>query len=96
LKNKFFTKTSDEGIYDSIVGSNDTAIICVECNDAVIANKETGITHGLMKSLIEQALYKVLIPIESGLFASVQILFELNEIAWICEFRVVILAKFLL
>jgi len=37
-----------------------------------------------------------LIPIESGLFVYVQILFELNKVAWICKFEIAILAKFLI
>jgi len=95
LKNKFFSKTGDKGIDDIVIGGKDRAIIHVKCDDAVIANEETGVSCGLMKLPIEQALDKVLIPIEGSLLASIQILFELNEIAWICELLIIILAKFL-
>jgi len=94
LKDKFFTETGNKGIDDSIIGCKDTAIICVECYDTVMMDEKTWITGGLVKSPVEQALDKMLVPVKGCLFTSIQILFEFNEITQICVSGIAILAKF--
>jgi len=75
------------------IGESKDAIIHVENNDTIIANEQAGVTGGLVKTLSNQTMNKMLVPIMCGLFATIQILLELNEISIVCVFGVIKLSK---